>query len=105
MVGGDGGEVVGRWWGDGRVDGGMGGHAHEVWVQYGGVPPCPSPCPRGSRGMYAPAGLGEGLHLHESMFLLTKVSAAAPTPGPPSPRVPMHGGGCEVAGNGGEMVE
>ena len=27
--------------------------------------------------MYAPAGLGEGLHLHESMFLLTKVSAAA----------------------------
>ena len=29
--------------------------------------------------MYAPAGLGEGLHLHESMFLLTKVSAAAPT--------------------------
>ena len=75
---------------------------------YGGVPPCPSPCPRGSRGMYAPAGLGEGLHLHESMFLLTKVSAAAPTPGPPSPRVPMHGGGCEVAGkwwgDGGVMV-
>ena len=63
----------------------------------GGVPPCPSPCPRGNRGMYAPAGLGEGLHLHESMFLLTKVSAAAPTPGPPSPHVPMHGGGCEVA--------
>ena len=66
----------------------------------GGVPPCPSPCPRGNRGMYAPAGLGEGLHLHESMFLLTKVSAAAPTPGPPSPRVPMHGGGCEVAVEG-----
>ena len=57
----------------------------------GGVPPCPSPCPRGNRGMYAPAGLGEGLHLHESMFLLTKVSAAAPTSGPPSPHVPMHG--------------
>ena len=28
----------------------------------------PAQCPRGSRGMYAPAGLGEGRHLHESMF-------------------------------------
>ena len=84
----------------------MGGHAHVVWVQYGGVPPCPSPCPRGSRGMYAPAGLGEGLHLHESVFLLTKVSAAAPTPGPPSPPVSLC---MEVAvrwqENGGEMAE
>ena len=44
-------------------------------------------------------GWGRGcICMRDILFLLTKVSAAAPTPGPPSPRVPMHGGGCEVAG-------